>query len=136
MDLSWSFLPPCGRRRTKCFLARYKSKFSFDLPDERIILADGSTYHEKILFLGHQIPIITTAGIETDRGLAITGKNSISSWEQNGKEPISSHYEYGLKQGQWSHVVTVVDRNKNQLSTFLNGRMVNTSALAKNNYLN
>ena len=107
---------------------------TFDEVDsgERMIKADGSNGHEKVLFLGHQIPIIATPGIENDRGLAITGKRSISSWEQNGDEPISSLFEYSLNQGEWSHVVMTVNRTTHQLSTFVNGRMVATSALQEN----
>ncbi|NCW75146.1 MAG: LamG domain-containing protein, partial [Gammaproteobacteria bacterium] len=86
----------------------------------------------KVLFLGHQIPIIATPGIENDRGLAITGKRSISSWEQNGDEPTSSLFEYSLNQGEWAHVVMTVNRNTHQLSTFVNGRMVSSSALQEN----
>ena len=70
--------------------------------------------------------------METDRGLAITGKNAISSWEQKGHETTSNLFEYALKFGQWFHVATVVNRDKNQLSTFLNGRMVGTSSLDAN----
>ena len=106
--------------------------FNFELPEERIIRADSYNSHESILFLGHQIPIISTPGIETDRGLAITGKRSISSWEQNGNEPVSSHFEYTLNKGEWSNVVMVVNRKNSQLSTFVNGRMVATSTLNKN----
>ena len=107
---------------------------TFDEVDsgERIIRADGSNGHEKVLFLGHQIPIIATPGIENDRGLAITGKRSISSWEQNGEVPISSLFEYSLNQGEWAHVVMTVNRTTHQLSTFVNGRMVATSALQEN----
>ena len=101
------------------------------MPEERII-EPMLTVSRGILFLGHQIPIISTPGIETDRGLAITGKRSISSWEQNGDEPISSHFEYTPNKGEWSNVVMVVNRKNSQLSTFVNGRMVATSTLNKN----
>ena len=50
---------------------------NFELPSERIIAA-GSGNADKIIFLGHQIPLIVTPGIENDRGLAISGKRSIS----------------------------------------------------------
>ncbi|MEL0005585.1 MAG: LamG-like jellyroll fold domain-containing protein, partial [Opitutales bacterium] len=107
---------------------------TFDEVDsgERIIRSDHITYHEKVLFLGHQIPIIATPGIENDRGLAITGKRSISSWEQNGDETVSSSFEYSLNQGEWTHVVITVNRESNQLSSFVNGRMVSTVALKEN----
>ena len=99
---------------------KIKTLFS-TIQKNRIIRANGYSQHEKILFLGHQIPIVTTAGVETDRGLAITGKNAISSWGQKGHETTSNLFEYALKFGQWFHVATVVNRDKNQLSTFLNG---------------
>ena len=43
--------------------------FAAEFASERIIRADAFTNHEKILFLGHQIPVIVTPGIENDRGL-------------------------------------------------------------------
>ena len=127
------YLRAGGSGRNTFWLDRNQN-LTFDEVDsgERIIRADGSNGHEKVLFLGHQIPIIATPGIENDRGLAITGKRSISSWEQNGDEPISSLFEYSLNQGEWAHVVMTVDRTTHQLSTFVNGRMVATSALQEN----
>ena len=50
----------------------------------------------------------------------------------NGDEPISSLFEYSLNQGEWAHVVMTVNRSTHQLSTFVNGRMVATSALKEN----
>ena len=127
------YLRAGGHGRNTFWLDKNQN-LTFDEVDsgERIIKADSYTEHEKVLFLGHQIPIIATPGIENDRGLAITGKRSISSWEQNGDEPISSLYEYSLNQGEWAHVVMTVNRNTHQLSTFVNGRMVATSALQEN----
>ena len=119
-----------GGRNT--FWLDKNQNLSFELPDERIIRSDNTTYNEQIIFLGHQIPIIVTPGFENDRGLAITGKRSISSWEQNGDEPVSSHFEYSLKEAKWSHVVMVVNRENNQLSTFIDGKMVDSALLNEN----
>ena len=103
---------------------------NFELPSERIIAAGGNS--DKIIFLGHQIPLIVSPGIENDRGLAISGKRSISSWEINENEPIIALSEYRLEQSEWYHAVMVMDRENKRLSTFLNGQMINTVSTSDN----
>ena len=88
---------------------------------------------KRFLFLGHQIPIITTAGIETDRGSCDHRKKTPlvhgSKTEKNPSPLITSMDSSKVNGPMWSRSSIAIKINSPH---FLMAWMVNTSALANN----